>query len=137
MTGQKVAGHLAPKIVLFEWLRYELNALGVFAIIMILPIIGIVEADPPIAVVWFFACCITGVLCLAFASRFRMRSNDLMWQIREEGIRTGQVPHPADAIAPQNPSAALPIAAEPVHSPPNPAKGKKLPPDCVPRHQTS
>ena len=55
--------------------------------------------------------------------------------LRRNGIRSGQVPYPADAIVPKNPIGGLFSAAHPIQIQPNPAKDKNLPPESVSRNQ--
>lgn len=100
MSGRKVAGKHAPRILLYEWLRYELLALGSVALISCLGAGWIIQENAAWGLVLLLGCIGIGIGCIVAASRFGRRSNKLMWDLREEGIRRGDVPYPADALAP-------------------------------------
>lgn len=99
MSGQKVAGEQAPRIMLFEWLRYEFWALGVASLFGSLWTFSDGSANRPVlCLLLFIGAILLGVASLSLASHFEGVSRRLMANLREDGIRRGDVPYPADAV---------------------------------------
>lgn len=103
MSGEKVAGALAPKIILWHWLRYELYALSLGGLLSGIGVFGLADVLSPVVTLLGFLVGLTAwIYCHYLAKRCGERSDALMWKVREEGMRSGMIPYPAGAVPPRD-----------------------------------
>lgn len=100
MTGSVVTGRLASKIVRFAWLRYECTAAGIGA-----GLTGLFYPlghgqGPVLALAVFAGGIVLAVVLFGWGWTCNRIKNDLMWQVRQDGIGSGMVPYPKGAVPP-------------------------------------
>ena len=108
LAGEKLGGEHAARIAGFEWLRYELMALGIALMFGSLSALaGFTPTGTPwdlgLIICLFLGYVVMGLVAAHSALRCGKKSAELMWMIRREGLQRGMVPYPAGVAPSKNP----------------------------------
>jgi hypothetical protein len=99
MNGKKVAGRLAARIIVQEWMRYELRAMAVGVAVGAFFVLWF-DLSPALTLIVFGGSAGLGIVLWQAATACGRRAAKMMWDVRLEAMRAGMIPYPSGAVPP-------------------------------------